>query len=91
MRIAKDEVLTCKAALTALKRKWEPVGQRIKEGGIRHSGSSLECPQVHDLEKFATQFVTSAKRALQAAGEVYNEFYAPPKGGRRAIRLPQSR
>lgn len=81
MRIAKDEVLSCEAALTALRREWEPVGQRIKEGGIRRSGSSLECPQVHDLERYATQFVTSAKRALQAAGEVYNEFYAPPKGG----------
>lgn len=81
MRITKDEVLRCETALAALKREWEPVGQRIKEGGIRRSGSALECPQVHDLERYATQFVTSAKRALQAAGEVYNEFYAPPKGG----------
>lgn len=81
MRTAKDEVLNCEAAYAALRREFATVEHIPQVGNVRRSGSSIETPQVGELERHATQFITSAKRALQATGEIYNEFYQPPRGG----------
>lgn len=81
MRLAKEEMLNCETAFMVLQRETETVEQLIRSGQVRRSGSSIQCPQVNDLDRCATQFIASAKRALQAAGEVYNEFYQPGRGG----------
>jgi len=37
----------------------------------------VECPSLPNLRDEATAFLTSAKRALQFVGDVFNQFYAP--------------
>lgn len=75
----KEELLACEAAHQAIEHEHVRVVEEIKSGKVQQKGNVIECPQIPELERLATNFIAAAKRAAQATGEVFNEFFRPVK------------
>ncbi len=77
LHACKEEVRNCEKAFRSLAIEHDKILKSIKDaGGIRVENRVVNnLPQIADLEHNATLFIISAKRALQSAAEVLNEFY----------------
>lgn len=71
----KTEILACEEIYLALKAEWDAVHRRAEAGEFRAEERVLAVPHIERLQDRAKAFLTSAKRAMAAAGEVFNEFY----------------
>jgi hypothetical protein len=66
-----------RGCLQKIKPGYDAAIKRIKERKLTVQRNMIECPSLANLRDEATAFLTSAKRALQSVGEVFNQFYAP--------------
>ena len=82
LHACKEELVACEFIYLGIKKEHERIEKLIRERTVSRKGSAVECPQISDLSRLATNFLTGAKRAIQAVGEVFNDFYAPPKGNK---------
>jgi hypothetical protein len=76
LHACKEDALTCDAAYRQLKIPYEAAVARVLEHKVPIKDRTIECPSLPTLRDNATAFLTSAKRALQSIGEVFNQFYA---------------
>jgi hypothetical protein len=77
LHACKEDALICDAAYHRLKSPYDAAAARIVEHKVPIKNSTIECPSLPTLRDDATAFLTSAKRALQSIGEVFNQLYAP--------------
>jgi hypothetical protein len=73
----KEEVLICESAFNKLKPAYAAALEVIEARKVPVQQNMIECPSLPGLQDEAKTFLTSAKRALQFVGEVFNTFFAP--------------
>lgn len=73
----KEDAVICEAAYNKLLPAYDAAAVRIKDGKLNVQRNMVECPSIPNLRDEAAAFLTSAKRALQFIGEVFNQFYVP--------------
>lgn len=76
LHACKEEAVICEAAYKKLKPTYDLAVARVEERKLPIQRNMVECPSLPNLRDEATAFLTSAKRALQFVGEVFNQFYA---------------
>jgi hypothetical protein len=77
LHACKEEAIICEAAYNKLKPTYDAAVAQVKERKLNIQRNMVECPSISNLRDEATAFLTSAKRALQSVGEVFNQFYVP--------------
>lgn len=77
LHACKEEALVCEAAYNRLKTRYDAIVADVTEAGLKMQHNVIECPSIPSLRDEAAAFLTSAKRALQLIGEVFNQFYVP--------------
>ncbi len=77
LHACKEEAVICEVAYNKLKPAFDTAVARIKDRKLTIQRNMVECPSLANLRDEAATFLTSAKRALQALGEVFNQFYVP--------------
>jgi len=77
LHACKEEALACEAAYNRLKPHYDTAVQCVKEGKLPVQGNVIDCPSLPNLRDDVAAFLTSAKRALQSIGDVFNQFYVP--------------
>ena len=75
LHACKEDALICNDAYSRLKGPYDAAVSRVNERKLTMKHATLECPSLPTLSSDATTFLTSAKRALQCIGEVFNQFY----------------
>ena len=85
LHACKEEALACEAAYNRLKPHHEAAVQRVTEGKLPVQRNIIDCPTLPNLREDAAAFLTSAKRALQSIGEIFNQFYVPDNKTPRVI------
>lgn len=75
LHICKEEAIICESAYKKLKPDYDAAIKQIKDRKLKMQRNMVECPNLPNLRDEATAFLTSAKRALQAIGEVFNQYY----------------
>ncbi|MDR3378270.1 MAG: hypothetical protein P4M10_06255 [Verrucomicrobiae bacterium] len=77
LHACKEDALICEAAFRKLSPAYDSAVARINERKLNVQGNMVECPSTPNLQDESAAFLTSAKRALQSIGDVFNQFYAP--------------
>jgi hypothetical protein len=77
LHACKEEAIICEAGYMKIKPEYDSAITRINERKLTVQRNMIECPSLVNLRDEATAFLTSAKRALQSVGEVFNQFFAP--------------
>jgi hypothetical protein len=77
LHACKEDALICDAAYRRLKTPYDAAVALVVEHKVPIKNRTIESPSLPTLRDDATAFLTSAKRALQSIGEVFNQFYAP--------------
>ncbi|MGA2853285.1 MAG: hypothetical protein ABSE90_04020 [Verrucomicrobiota bacterium] len=77
LHVCKEEAIICETAYNKLKLEYDKAVARVNDRKLKIQGNMVECPHLPSLRDEATAFLTSAKRAIQGAGEVFNQFYVP--------------
>ncbi len=77
LHACKEEALACEAAYNRLKPQYDAAVQRVNEGKLQVQGNIIDCPTLPSLRDDVAAFLTSAKRALQSVGDIFNQFYVP--------------
>jgi hypothetical protein len=73
----KEEALACETAYNRLKPQYDAAVRRIEEGKLAVQANVIDCPSLPTLRDDVATFLTSAKRALQSVGDIFNQFYVP--------------
>jgi hypothetical protein len=74
LHACKEDALICEAAYKKLKPTYDACIARINNRKLNVQRNMIECPGIPNLQDEAAAFLTSAKRALQFIGEVFNQF-----------------
>jgi len=76
LHTCKEEAVICEATYKNLKPAYDAAVTQVNDCKLKTQRNMVECPSLPTLRDDATAFLTSAKRALQAVGDVFNQFYA---------------
>jgi len=77
LHACKEEAIICEGAYKNLKPAYDAAIAQVNDRKLNVQRNMVECPSLPNLRDEATAFLTSAKRALQFVGDVFNQFYAP--------------
>jgi len=77
LRACKEDLLVCETTYSRLKAQYDAIVKQITEKGLKTQRNVVECPSLPNVRDEAAAFLSSAKRALQCVGEIFNQFYVP--------------
>jgi hypothetical protein len=71
----KDALVSAERVANAILAEFEKIKAEVNANGIPNSGGALNCPHLPNLEHEIGEYLRFMKLAIQAIGEVFNDFH----------------